>query len=169
MSEPFVGGFAYPGAHSGPSTPPPPIPPKDDYVRRFQGSNGYKGSHLSQTESISSTGTGNPNDSSMTYTTQHMAKLSAVERSRNFKVARMNPHLQFMAGPLLRYDTVDEQGVWHGAALIVCKCIYSTRLRAPVSTIAHYSSHSCGRWVYIRTAPYVNLYMGPQCPYPAYA
>jgi hypothetical protein len=31
----------------------------------------------------------------------------------------MNPHLQFMAGPLLRYDTVDEYGVWNGAALIV--------------------------------------------------
>lgn len=31
----------------------------------------------------------------------------------------MNPYLQFMCGPLLRYDTVDERGVWHGAALIV--------------------------------------------------
>ncbi|ETW85467.1 hypothetical protein HETIRDRAFT_32709 [Heterobasidion irregulare TC 32-1] len=31
----------------------------------------------------------------------------------------MNPHLQFMCGPLLRYDTVDERGVWLGAALIV--------------------------------------------------
>lgn len=24
-----------------------------------------------------------------------------------------------MVGPLLRYDTVDENGLWHGAALIV--------------------------------------------------
>ncbi len=34
----------------------------------------------------------------------------------------MNPILQFMAGPLLRYDTVDEDGVWHGAAMIVSEC-----------------------------------------------
>lgn len=32
----------------------------------------------------------------------------------------MNPYLQLMVGPLLRYDTVDEFGVWHGACLIVC-------------------------------------------------
>lgn len=31
----------------------------------------------------------------------------------------MNPHLQFMVGPLLRYDTVDVDGIWHGAAMIV--------------------------------------------------
>jgi hypothetical protein len=33
----------------------------------------------------------------------------------------MEPHLQFMVGPLLRYDTVDENGLWRGAALIVSK------------------------------------------------
>lgn len=32
----------------------------------------------------------------------------------------MNPYLQLMVGPLLRYDTVDENGIWHGACLIVC-------------------------------------------------
>lgn len=31
----------------------------------------------------------------------------------------MNPHLQLMCGPLLRYDTVDSDGVWHGAAMVV--------------------------------------------------
>ena len=31
----------------------------------------------------------------------------------------MDPYLQFMCGPLLRYDSVDSDGVWHGAALIV--------------------------------------------------
>jgi hypothetical protein len=36
---------------------------------------------------------------------------------------KMNPYLQFMCGPLLRYDTVDEQGVWHGAALIVSESL----------------------------------------------
>jgi hypothetical protein len=34
----------------------------------------------------------------------------------------MQPYLQFMCGPLLRYDTVDEHGVWHGAALVVSEC-----------------------------------------------
>lgn len=45
--------------------------------------------------------------------------MTAVERSRTQRAARMKPHLQFMVGPLLRYDTVDENGVWNGAALIV--------------------------------------------------
>ena len=45
--------------------------------------------------------------------------MSAVERSKHLRVARMSPYLQFMVGPLLRYDTVDEQGVWRGAAMIV--------------------------------------------------
>jgi hypothetical protein len=47
--------------------------------------------------------------------------LSAIERSQSLKTRKMNPYLQFMCGPLLRYDTVDERGVWHGAALIVSK------------------------------------------------
>ncbi|KIY51015.1 hypothetical protein FISHEDRAFT_37727 [Fistulina hepatica ATCC 64428] len=45
--------------------------------------------------------------------------MSAVERSRALRVARMEPHLQFMAGPLLRYDTVDSEAVWHGAAMVI--------------------------------------------------
>ncbi|KAF8968403.1 hypothetical protein BDZ97DRAFT_1655223 [Flammula alnicola] len=45
--------------------------------------------------------------------------MSAIERSQVLRVARMDPHLQFMCGPLLKYDTIDEHGVWHGAALIV--------------------------------------------------
>ncbi|KAJ3552242.1 hypothetical protein NM688_g4254 [Phlebia brevispora] len=31
----------------------------------------------------------------------------------------VTPILQLTAGPMLRYDTVDENGIWHGAALIV--------------------------------------------------
>jgi hypothetical protein len=58
-------------------------------------------------------------------TSSQMSHLTAVERSRILRVARMNPHLQFMAGPLLRYDTVDENGVWYGAALIVSAYLYS--------------------------------------------
>ena len=51
-----------------------------------------------------------------------LAQLSPVERSQalNLRKTTMQPYLQFMCGPLLRYDTVDN-GVWHGAALIVSK------------------------------------------------
>ncbi|KAI0274396.1 hypothetical protein BGY98DRAFT_71415 [Russula aff. rugulosa BPL654] len=47
--------------------------------------------------------------------------LSAAERSQAFKHRKrfMDPYLQFTCGPLLRYDNVDSDGVWHGAALIV--------------------------------------------------
>jgi hypothetical protein len=53
-----------------------------------------------------------------------LAQLSPVERSQTFSLRKriMQPYLQFMCGPLLRYDTVDEHGVWHGAVLIVSKC-----------------------------------------------
>ncbi|OBZ75883.1 hypothetical protein A0H81_04778 [Grifola frondosa] len=56
---------------------------------------------------------------SRTDTMSQLSNMSAIERSQALRVARMDPHLQFMAGPLLRYDTVDEQGIWHGAAMIV--------------------------------------------------
>jgi hypothetical protein len=53
-----------------------------------------------------------------------LSKLGPVERSQklNFKMRMMDPYLRLMCGPLLRYDTIDEHGVWHGAALIVSKC-----------------------------------------------
>ncbi|KAF8522090.1 hypothetical protein BU17DRAFT_45307 [Hysterangium stoloniferum] len=50
------------------------------------------------------------------------APLSAVERSRiqqSHAPPRMNPHLQVMCGPLLRYDTVNAQGYYRGACLLV--------------------------------------------------
>jgi len=49
---------------------------------------------------------------------QSISSMTATERSRNLRIAKMKPHLQLMAGPLLRYDTI-ENGVWRGAALIV--------------------------------------------------
>lgn len=53
-----------------------------------------------------------------------LSRLGPVERSRTLKLRKMmmDPSLQFVCGPLLRYDTVDEHGVWHGAALIVSEC-----------------------------------------------
>jgi hypothetical protein len=45
---------------------------------------------------------------------------SAVERSEMLNAPpRMTPHLQLMCGPLLRYDTVDSQGIWYGAVMVV--------------------------------------------------
>jgi hypothetical protein len=58
-----------------------------------------------------------------------LSQLGPVERSHalNLRKRMMNPYLQFMCGPLLRYDTVDANDVWHGAALIVSelpRCIF---------------------------------------------
>ena len=68
---------------------------------------------------------------------------SAVERSQNFKARKMNPYLQFMCGPLLRYDTMDEHGIWHGAALIVSEwhSQWSLFVRCARSNLGHV--HSC--------------------------
>ena len=41
------------------------------------------------------------------------------------KAPRTDPYLQFMVGPLLRYDTVDENGLWHGAVMIVSAYVAS--------------------------------------------
>ncbi|KAI0781344.1 hypothetical protein BD413DRAFT_27799 [Trametes elegans] len=118
MAEPFIGGFNLPPPSPATSigrTPPPPPPPKDP-------------SWLKQGARVPSAGQASWSDASRTESTVSgaapslsslFANMSAVERSKNLRVARMNPYLQFMAGPLLRYDTVDERGVWRGAALIV--------------------------------------------------
>ncbi|KZT28528.1 hypothetical protein NEOLEDRAFT_1154428 [Neolentinus lepideus HHB14362 ss-1] len=96
MEDRFIGGFA---STAPPSPLPPAVPPKDhDYF-----------------------GTQTQDSSTKSYSTgpNQLTQMSPVERSKILKSARTEPHLQFMVGPLLRYDTVDEQGVWHGAALIV--------------------------------------------------
>ena len=54
---------------------------------------------------------------------QSISSMTALERSRNLRVAKMKPPLQFMVGPLLRYDTI-ENGIWKGAALIVSECAF---------------------------------------------
>ncbi|KAF8631431.1 hypothetical protein AX17_005108 [Amanita inopinata Kibby_2008] len=47
-----------------------------------------------------------------------LTHMTPVERSQLQEVPRMDPPLQFMCGPLLKYDTVVDN-VWYGAALIV--------------------------------------------------
>ncbi|KAG7092398.1 hypothetical protein E1B28_008755 [Marasmius oreades] len=89
MDESFIGGF-HPQM---PSTPGPPLPPKDDTMF--------------------------PHKAQPVVSASELTRMSAIERSNTLRIARMTPHLQFMVGPLLRYDTVDELGIWHGAAMIV--------------------------------------------------
>ncbi|KAI0747647.1 hypothetical protein C8Q80DRAFT_1353629 [Daedaleopsis nitida] len=114
MAEPFVGGFLPPPSPA-PSVgrAPPPLPPKDQSWSRLDARvpSNASWSQVSRTDSTLS-GANN-----QTYSM--LANMNAVERSKLLRVARMSPHLQFMAGPLLRYDTVDERGVWRGAVLIV--------------------------------------------------
>ena len=109
MQDGFVGGFnPYSSNMNGPPTPGMP-PWGGDQKMRMPMPNG--GPSMDYSSRHSSQGT---MDSS-----RHM---SAVERSNQLRMARMQPHLQMMCGPLLRYDTVTEDGVWRGAALIVSTC-----------------------------------------------
>jgi hypothetical protein len=91
-----------------------------------------------------------------------LARLSPVERSQTLNLRKriMQPYLQFMCGPLLRYDTVDEHGVWHGAALIVSKLgllnfsLWLLSWRALIPSPTPYRDmgnviRSRGRWVYV--------------------
>ncbi|KAA1471319.1 hypothetical protein DENSPDRAFT_837285 [Dentipellis sp. KUC8613] len=120
LEENFVGGFR----PVAPSPGPPPLPEKDDmgipHSLRPHGKripSGY--SYQTQSPVRDNEGSQPSAASVASYSTSQLAQMSAVERSQNLKVARMNPPLQFMCGPLLRYDTVDKEGVWNGAALIV--------------------------------------------------
>ncbi|KAJ7063156.1 hypothetical protein C8F01DRAFT_1131743 [Mycena amicta] len=101
LDESFIGGFD-PYLRSRPPTPstprPPPPPPKD----ALYNSSGFRFGSTTTKTSLSST-----------FTT-----MSAIERSEAQRIPRMDPLLQFMVGPLLRYDTV-EGGVWRGAVMIV--------------------------------------------------
>ncbi|KAJ6455731.1 hypothetical protein C8R45DRAFT_1187359 [Mycena sanguinolenta] len=94
IDENFIGGFH---PHLRPATPGPPPPPKDVIY-----SQGYQFGQTTKSSINSS----------------HLTTMSAVERSQALRIPRMEPHLQFMVGPLLRYDTV-EDGVWYGAVMIV--------------------------------------------------
>ncbi|KDR81789.1 hypothetical protein GALMADRAFT_239986 [Galerina marginata CBS 339.88] len=97
MDESFIGGFKT----QPPPSPRPPVPPPKDFPAPVN-------AQLYQTQ-----------NSRSTISTAQLAHMSAVERSQILRVVRMDPHLQFMCGPLLRYDTTDEHGIWHGAALVI--------------------------------------------------
>lgn len=122
MPEPFVGGFLPPPSPT-PSTHPPPTPPaKDERYQTYQQQPSYQPHYLAPSPGPSWYAAPHAEPAApepIQQITHQLAHMSAVDRSRNLRVQHMHPLLQFMAGPLLRYDTVGADGVWHGAALIV--------------------------------------------------
>ncbi|KZT74001.1 hypothetical protein DAEQUDRAFT_720843 [Daedalea quercina L-15889] len=130
---PFIGGFRPPESPGSPfASPPPPTPPPKDDAGHYFGVNGHRAPSFGTVQSQASqyeAGVSEPQSP-----LRYLARMSAVERSRNLKVAHMEPYLQLMAGPLLRYDTVDRQGIWHGAALIVTADAGSDYDPSPVLT-----------------------------------
>ena len=139
MEDSFIGGWNVSAPNSPVSLSPPPTPPPKDAGVRPSSSlpPPNVSSHLLQTgypfvnvhRVVSSPVTTSMRDphaahgpsplSSSSFNDHQLSRLTAAERSKNLRKRRMNPYLQFMCGPLLRYDTMDEHGVWHGAALIV--------------------------------------------------
>lgn len=119
-----------------PSTPtdnslPPPVPPKRANFSYRRPSNAYPPQNM-DLDNVS------PLSSSSHL--QSISSMSAVERSRNLRIAKMKPYLQVMVGPLLRYDTI-ENGIWRGAALIVSEWPFSS-LRFPFLLLSSSISHS---------------------------
>ncbi|KAJ7285690.1 hypothetical protein C8J57DRAFT_1285547 [Mycena rebaudengoi] len=102
MNENFIGGF-HPFPPSRPSTPgAPPLPPKDKIYTQP----GYQFGRSTQSSTQSS------------FASSNLMTMSAIERSHALRIPRMEPNLQFMVGPLLRFDTI-ENGVWYGGVMIV--------------------------------------------------
>lgn len=104
MNDGFVGSF-----RDGNAGIPPPAPPKD-YIEKYR-KNQQNGNSAHVAPSRIST--------KASASTAGLSQKSAVERSHFLRIARMEPALQLMVGPLLRYDTVDNRGVWNGFALVV--------------------------------------------------
>ncbi len=154
--EPFVGGFNLPPPSPATSLggPPPPLPPKDAL---WTSHNGRVPSNASWSDGASRT-------ASLNSTYSMFANMNAIERSKHLRVARTTPYLQFMVGPLLRYDTVDEAGVWRGAAMIVSKYRphTSASVRAPRGAVADGHACSCGCGFRVRAAPVSDVQLGPE-------
>jgi hypothetical protein len=58
--------------------------------------------------------------------------LSAVQQRK--VAAVLEPHLQILCGPMLRYDTVKD-GIWYGAVMIVSESDYSSNLSRHLTLI----------------------------------
>ncbi|KAL9714798.1 hypothetical protein Ac2012v2_001458 [Leucoagaricus gongylophorus] len=109
--EPFIGGFFTPRPSPSPSPIPPPIPPKDGFLYPM-----YTPSDTQSSDGLLSVGLPRPHVPSrhpmhhltsppraqLTVATEQLTHYTAVERSQMFRAARMEPHLQFMCGPLLK-------------------------------------------------------------------
>ena len=101
MPDGFVGGFVPPSPSinsSAPGSALPTPPPKDDAYRptwptASTPSVGPQWSQATHEDPVA--------PEHYAYATQQLAHMTAVERSRNLRVARMDPILPFMAGPLL--------------------------------------------------------------------
>ena len=132
MEDNFIGGWAVPTPrHPSPGpTQQQPHPNGDGSAQMSMPSPSHLSTHLQQTgypfvrpPSVS-TSQALQGGVRPSVDENPLAKLSPVERSQTLNLRKriMQPYLQFMCGPLLRYDTVDEHGVWNGAALIVSEC-----------------------------------------------
>ncbi|KAG8755594.1 hypothetical protein FRC14_003824 [Serendipita sp. 396] len=109
INEPYTGSYhqASTSSSSGTWAPPPGPPPGSS-----ANPPGYY-AHANHPPSWM------PNEEKMAFEGKERPTLSAIERSNSYgRLDRMEPHLQFLCGPLLRYDTV-YAGKWHGAILIV--------------------------------------------------
>ncbi|KAF8479014.1 hypothetical protein DFH94DRAFT_693399 [Russula ochroleuca] len=127
MEDSFIGGWTMPVRQPSPRPTPPASNGDGSIPMGVPGPSPLLSAHLQQTGYPF---VRPPSTSGLPAAAQHgprpssddspLAKLSPVERSQvlNLRKTTMQPYLQFMCGPLLRYDTI-EDGVWHGAALIV--------------------------------------------------
>ncbi|KAJ3562891.1 hypothetical protein NP233_g9293 [Leucocoprinus birnbaumii] len=129
IEESFIGGFYGHRPPPSPSSPvPPPIPPKDGLLYPVQPPS--HAAHQPPIDGMPMPSTHNeaahlqppgpsqsainqpafPSHALHAITTEQLTHLTAVERSQM---------LRFMCGPLLKFDTIDSQRTWFGAALIV--------------------------------------------------
>jgi hypothetical protein len=170
MEEASIGGWNVPQPSL--SVPPPP-PPKDGvYTSVPPSAPSPISPHLLQTgypfvNIPTASPAASPRAPRQSVDSVQLSRLTAVERSRSLKLTRMHPYLQFMCGPLLRYDTMDEHGMWHGAALIVSELLIFRPGLLSVPLTSHLAI-SCRRWFYLRAISGFEVFLGPRAaPFPA--
>lgn len=180
MDESFIGGFKQPP----PSPRPPTVPPKEHHY--FNGAHMPQAAHYTPSTQSSSLTVSTSQLSGMSAVERsQVLRIARMEPHlqvcwfHSKSLFQLIISYQFMCGPLLksvsllfhkaitlikphRYDTTDEHGIWHGAALIVSEFILPKYIFRNLTK----KNHSLRQQLTIRPTSISNIHIRPRTANP---